>query len=43
MVRFIAPPGRNYLPNAARFKAAKPATPRSPKATGFRRGMSFMP
>jgi hypothetical protein len=23
--------------------AAKPATPRSPRATGFRRGMSFMP
>jgi hypothetical protein len=43
MARSIAPPGRNCLPNAARFMAAKPATPKLPEATSFLRGMSFMP
>ena len=37
MARSIARPGRNCWPNAKRWAAAIPATPRSPAATGSRR------
>ena len=40
MGRFIARPGRNFWPNAARWAAARPATRRSRVVTGSRRSSS---